>query len=72
METNKEVKELEGRLNQKPKPIESPIVSLIKYFKSKKKRKKLEEIEYLKLEIERAKLKKELEKLDSDSKPKTK
>lgn len=56
-------KELEKQLNKKYVPIESPIATLIKYFKNKKKRKKQEEIENLKLDIQRTKLEKELKEI---------
>lgn len=63
METNKEIKELERRLSNEYEPIKNPVVQLIEFIKSKNKRKKLKEIEDLKLEIEKAKLTKELKEI---------
>lgn len=64
MEIKEEIKELKKILSKPFKPIENPIknpiVQLIEFFKSSSKRKKLKEIEDLKLDIEKAILEKEL------------
>lgn len=63
MESKQEVNNLKRELSKEYKPIKSPIIQLMDYFTDRNKRKKLKEIEDLKLEIQKAKLERELKEI---------
>jgi len=63
METKKGINESERYMSMEYIPIESPIVTLIKYLKNKKQKKTKKEIENLELQIKKTKLEKELKRM---------